>query len=112
MIEERPWGYFDILEDKTTHKVKRIVVYSKQRLSYQSHSKRHETWVFTRGDGLVTLDGAELRVMAGSIIKIPIGVKHRIKNVSEGHLEFIEIQTGEYFGEDDIFRYEDDYGRR
>lgn len=111
MIVERPWGYFDVLEDRNSHKVKRIVVYSNQRLSYQSHTKRHETWVFTRGEGIVTLDGHDLPVMKGSVIKIPVGVKHRIKNTSEGHLEFIEVQTGEYFGEDDIVRYEDDYGR-
>ena len=111
MIVERPWGYFDVLEDRTTHKVKRIVVYSDQRLSYQSHTKRYETWVFTRGDGIVTLDEIDHHVMAGSIIKIPIGVKHRVKNTGEGHLEFIEVQTGTYFGEDDIVRYSDDYGR-
>ena len=111
MIEERPWGYYTVLEDKETHKVKRIVVYAGQRLSYQSHQKRSETWVFTKGDGLVTIDGTDRVVMAKSLIKIPMGAKHRVKNIGQGHLEFIEVQTGEYFGEDDIYRYEDDYGR-
>jgi len=111
MIEERPWGYYTVLEDKSTHKVKRIVVYSGQRLSYQSHEKRAETWVFTRGDGIVTIDDIDHHVMAGSIIKIPLRAKHRVKNISAGLLEFVEVQTGDYFGEDDIIRYSDDYGR-
>jgi mannose-6-phosphate isomerase-like protein (cupin superfamily) len=111
MIEERPWGYYTVLEDKSTHKVKRIVVYSDQRLSYQSHEKRAETWVFTRGEGIVTIDESEHHVMPGSIIKIPLRAKHRVKNICAGLLEFIEVQTGEYFGEDDIIRYTDDYGR-
>lgn len=111
MIEERPWGYFAVLEDKPTHKVKRIVVYENQRLSYQSHQHRSETWIFTKGEGIVTIDNLEHRVMAKSIIKIPMRAKHRVKNLGPGHLEFIEVQTGEYFGEDDIVRHEDDYGR-
>ena len=111
MLEERPWGYFAILEDKDTHKVKRIVVYPGQRLSYQSHEKRAETWVFTKGEGTLTLDDHDMHVRAGTLIKIPIKTKHRIKNDGENHLEFIEVQTGTYFGEDDIIRYSDDYGR-
>ena len=111
MIMERPWGYYNVLEEKDTHKLKRIVVYSGQRLSYQSHEKRSETWVFTRGAGILTLDDEDIKVGAGSVIKIPAGVKHRIKNTNEQLLEFIEVQTGTYFGEDDIVRYDDDYGR-
>jgi len=111
MIEERPWGYFAILEDAPTHKVKRIVVYSGQRLSLQSHKHRDETWMIIAGAGSVTRNDSELRVETGNIVKISRGVKHRIKNVGQGHLVFIEVQTGEYFGEDDITRYSDDYGR-
>jgi mannose-6-phosphate isomerase-like protein (cupin superfamily) len=111
MIEERPWGYYTVLEDRPTHKVKRIVVYAGQRLSYQSHEKRAETWVFTKGEGIVTIDDIDHLVMAKSIIKIPMRAKHRVKNTGPGHLEFVEVQTGEYFGEDDIIRYSDDYGR-
>lgn len=111
MIVERPWGYFEVLEDRTTHKTKRIVVYSGQRLSYQSHTKREETWVFVKGEGNVVIDGLDYPVKAGAIIKIPFNAKHRVKNTGEGHLEFIEVQNGSYFGEDDIVRYEDDYGR-
>jgi mannose-6-phosphate isomerase-like protein (cupin superfamily) len=111
MIEERPWGYYTILEDKNTHKIKRIVVYAGQRLSYQSHEKRMEDWIFTRGEGVVTIDDVEHLVQAGSRIRIPLRAKHRVKNTCAGLLEFVEVQTGEYFGEDDIIRYSDDYGR-
>lgn len=111
MTEERPWGSFTILEDATTHKVKRIVVNSGQRFSLQSHQHRDETWMIISGSGMVTRNDSELRVEAGNIVKISRGVKHRIKNVGQGQLVFIEVQTGEYFGEDDIVRYSDDYGR-
>lgn len=111
MTEERPWGSFTILEDAATHKVKRIVVNSGQRLSLQSHQHRDETWMIINGSGIVTRNDSELRVDAGNIVKISRGVKHRIKNVGQGQLVFIEVQTGEYFGEDDIVRYSDDYGR-
>jgi mannose-6-phosphate isomerase-like protein (cupin superfamily) len=111
MMEKRPWGYFVILEDKDTHKVKRIVVHGGQRLSYQSHEKRMETWVFTEGEGIVTIDDVEHSVMPNSIIKIPFRAKHRVANKGESDLVFVEVQTGEYFGEDDIVRYSDDYGR-
>jgi mannose-6-phosphate isomerase-like protein (cupin superfamily) len=107
----RPWGYFVVLEDKDTHKVKRIVVHAGQRLSYQSHEKRMENWIFTEGEGIVTIDDVEHHVMAKSTIKIPTRAKHRVTNKSESDLVFIEVQTGEYFGEDDITRYSDDYGR-
>jgi mannose-6-phosphate isomerase-like protein (cupin superfamily) len=110
-MEKRPWGYFVILEDKDTHKVKRIVVHGGQRLSYQSHEKRNETWIFTEGEGIVTIDNNDHHVMAQSTIKVPVRVKHRVKNTGESDLVFIEVQTGEYFGEDDIIRYSDDYGR-
>ena len=111
MITQRPWGYFVVLEDKDTHKVKRIVVHGGQRLSYQSHDKRAETWVFTEGEGIVTIDEVEQKVVPKSVMNIPLKAKHRIKNTGESDLVFIEVQTGEYFGEDDIVRYNDDYGR-
>lgn len=111
MINQRPWGYYTVLEGKDTHKVKRIVVHGGHKLSYQSHEKRMETWVFTEGEGIVIIDGLEHRVMPQSIIKIPLRAKHRVINTGESDLVFIEVQTGEYFGEDDIVRYEDSYGR-
>lgn len=111
MIEERPWGYFTVLEDAPTHKVKRIVVYEGQQLSLQSHDHRDETWMIVAGKGKVIRNSSELQVDPSNVVKISRGVKHRIKNTGTGHLVFIEVQTGEYFGEDDIVRYSDDYGR-
>lgn len=111
MVTERPWGYFVVLEDRKTHKLKRIVVNPGGKLSYQMHRKRDEYWTIIRGQGLFTLDGFSQYVAAGSILQIPAGRKHRICNESDEELEFIEVQLGEYFGEDDIVRFEDVYGR-
>lgn len=111
MITERPWGYFAVLEDAPTHKVKRIVVYEGQRLSLQSHEKRDEMWYILNGTALVTTSDHNELYGPGSVIKINHGVKHRIKNAGQDPVEFIEVQTGSYFGEDDITRYSDDYGR-
>jgi mannose-6-phosphate isomerase-like protein (cupin superfamily) len=112
-IEERPWGKFEILHEGKTSKVKEITVNPGQKLSYQSHEKRNEKWTITQGVGIVTLDGKEQEIKEGDVIRIPAKMKHRIQNTSEDiDLKFIEIQTGRYFGEDDIIRYEDDYGRK
>ena len=111
MITERPWGYYAVLEDAPTHKVKRIVVYSNQRLSLQSHEKRDEMWYVIAGSGAVTINDETKVVVPGDVVRITRGSKHRVKNVGQDHLEFIEVQTGLYFGEDDIVRYSDDYGR-
>ena len=73
--------------------------------------KRSESWTIIKGEGIVTLDGAEQKVSAGESIKINKGAKHRILNPSDTILVFIEVQTGTYFGEDDIVRIEDDYKR-
>ena len=110
--ETRPWGEFHILENSEFYKVKRIVVKTNQRLSYQSHSQRKEFWTVIKGYAKVVLDGEERLLTVGDSIEIPLGAKHRVQNASEFHdLEFIEVQTGTYFGEDDIVRYSDDYGR-
>lgn len=112
MTENRPWGSYTILESSDFYKVKKIVVSCNQRLSYQSHTKRKEFWTVVRGYAKVTLEGVEKLLSVGDSVEIPLGAKHRIQNASEYHeLEFIEVQTGEYFGEDDIVRYSDDYGR-
>lgn len=109
--EQRPWGNFTVLLVRDGCKVKEIVVNSKQRLSYQSHSKRKEKWVVFEGTATVTLDEKEIILLPGDSIEIPVNVKHRVENREEQILKFIEVQTGTYFGEDDIVRYEDDYGR-
>jgi len=109
--EVRPWGSYTVLDDAETHKVKRIVVRPGQRLSYQLHQQRAEHWVVVAGTALVTLDGEEHVVDPGRAIDIPLGGAHRIENSGTDDLVFIEVQLGTYFGEDDIVRLDDDYGR-
>ena len=109
--DHRPWGYYTVLADEPDHKVKRIVVYPGKRLSLQKHQKRSEHWFVLSGQGIVTLDGQRLNKKSGDSVKIPCGSSHRIENTGTVDLNFIEVQTGEYFGEDDIERQEDDYGR-
>lgn len=109
--EDRPWGTFDVLVDDTDHKVKTIAVHPGQRLSYQRHGRRSEHWFVVRGEGIVTLDGVKVDVAPGSAIDVPVGVAHRIECTGQGPLVFVEVQHGEYFGEDDIVRLEDDFGR-
>ncbi len=110
-FEERPWGRFEILRDKEHFKSKVIRVDAKQQISYQSHAKREEHWVIVKGRGEVILNEQVIPVQAGSYVKIPMGAKHRIRNTSDQPIEFIEVQLGSYFGEDDIVRYQDDYNR-
>ena len=106
-----PWGYFIVLEEREGYKVKRIEVVPGKRLSYQKHEKRAEHWVIVHGEALVTLDGRGKRLIPGQSIDIPQRVPHRIANPGADPLIFIEIQRGEYLGEDDITRLEDDFGR-
>jgi mannose-6-phosphate isomerase len=109
--EDRPWGGYVVLSDAEDHKVKRITVLPGKRLSYQRHERRTEHWFVVSGRGVVTLDGSEAEVTAGSAVDVPAGSAHRIANDGPDPLVFIEVQTGDYFGEDDIERLEDDYGR-
>jgi glycosyltransferase involved in cell wall biosynthesis len=109
--QRRPWGHYTILSDTPDHKVKRIAVYPGKRLSLQRHRHRAEHWYVVAGDGRATLDGKELRLAAGDSIDIPRGATHRMENPASTELVFVEVQTGEYFGEDDIERLEDDFGR-
>ncbi len=109
--DHRPWGYYRVLADEPDHKVKRIVVYPGQRLSLQRHRRRSEHWFFLLGKGSVTKDHQLIPVQAGDSIDIPRGTWHRISNPGDSVTVFIEVQTGDYFGEDDIERSEDDYGR-
>ncbi|HMD46023.1 MAG TPA: phosphomannose isomerase type II C-terminal cupin domain [Acidimicrobiales bacterium] len=110
--DERPWGVYTVLDDDATdHKVKRIVVRPGKRLSYQRHARRAEHWFFVRGTARVTLDGEDRLVKTGQAVDIPVGSAHRVENVGSGDLVFIEVQQGDYFGEDDIVRLEDDFGR-
>ncbi len=108
---ERPWGRYNVLEDRDTYKVKRIEVLPGMRLSYQIHHKRAEHWLIVGGLARITLDGREVDLPAGQAIDIPRGAAHRVANPGPELLTLIEVQRGEYFGEDDIVRLEDDYGR-
>jgi mannose-6-phosphate isomerase-like protein (cupin superfamily) len=107
----RPWGFYENLSDTATHKVKRITVHGGRRLSLQSHSRRAEHWYVVRGRGTVALGDEKVDIGPGQAVDIGVGVRHRISNDGDEDLVFIEVQTGDYFGEDDIVRYEDDFGR-
>lgn len=109
--DERPWGSYTVLDDADAHKVKRIEVSPGSRLSLQRHARRAEHWFVVAGEALVTLDDHELPLTAGESIDIPRGAAHRIANVGRDGLVFVEVQHGDYFGEDDIERLEDDFGR-
>lgn len=109
--EERPWGTFENLVDKDFCKVKEIIIKPNQAPSYQYHFERQEIWVLTSGVGLLTLDDEEREVSKGDIIVVPKKAKHRIRNICDHDLVFIEVQLGSYFGEDDIMRLKDDYDR-
>lgn len=110
--ETRPWGTFTILDESDGFKVKRIEVLPGKRLSYQRHQKRAEHWFVVHGTAKVTLNDEEILVDAGRAIDIRLGDAHRVENPDQAELlVFIETQTGTYFGEDDIERLDDDFGR-
>ena len=111
-IKERPWGYYsNIFKSKSGYKVKKICVYPGKRLSLQTHKHRSEHWVITDGSAKVQV-GKDFHILQkNQHVYIPKETLHRIENVGEINVEFIETQIGEYLGEDDIVRYEDDFGR-
>jgi mannose-6-phosphate isomerase len=110
-FDRRPWGTFTVLDEGENFKVKRIEVLPGKRLSYQKHSQRAEHWVVVSGSALVTLDDQEITVATGEAIDIAIGAAHRVENRGADPLVFIEVQRGQYLGEDDIVRLHDDFGR-
>jgi len=109
--DERPWGSYEVLLDSPDHKVKQLVVSPGRRLSYQKHARRSEHWFIVSGRGVVTLNDAPVEVGPGSTVDVALGTSHRIENTGTDDLVFVEVQHGEYFGEDDIVRLEDDFGR-
>ena len=109
--ELRPWGRFDVLLDEKYCKVKQIIVRPGQRLSYQKHFKREELWTVVSGELTVVIDGFESVHQVGDSIHIPKESLHRMINRTNDDVIVIEIQRGDYFGEDDIVRIEDDYSR-
>ena len=111
-VDKRPWGSFTILDEGEDYKVKRIEILPGKRLSYQRHFRRSEHWFVVRGIAKVTLNGAEFLVKTGETVDVRVRDAHRVENPDGNQLlVFIETQTGEYFGEDDIERIEDDFGR-
>lgn len=107
----RPWGWYDYLDKGPRFQVKRIVIHPGASLSLQVHRHRAEHWVVVQGTAEVTNGDRVYMLESNQSVYIPLGQKHRLANRSEGLLEVIEVQTGDYLGEDDIVRFEDVYGR-
>ncbi len=107
----RPWGSYDSVDVGDGFQVKRIKVKPGATLSLQSHQRRAEHWIVVRGTARVTRNNDVFELFANQSTYIPIGAKHRLENPGDDMLELIEVQSGDYLGEDDIVRYEDVYGR-
>jgi len=107
----RPWGSYTVLEEGKGYKIKRIVVKPDARLSLQMHHQRSEHWVVVSGIAQVTCGDRVYQVKQNESTFIPIGTKHRLANPGKEPLQIIEVQNGDYLGEDDIVRFDDDYGR-
>src|SRR5215510_9153342 len=110
-VTERPWGSFTSIEHGERYQVKRLSVAPGGRLSLQLHHRRSEHWVVVKGRALVTRGPHALELVENESIFIPQGMKHRLENRSSEPLEVIEVQVGDYLGEDDIVRFEDAYQR-
>lgn len=110
---ERPWGYYVNVHEELGFKLKKIVVYPGKRLSLQSHEHRSEHWVVVKGSGKIQVGHDFHLLTENQHVYIPKKVLHRIENISSNlELVFTETQIGNYLGEDDITRYEDDFGRK
>ncbi|MEX2352991.1 MAG: mannose-1-phosphate guanylyltransferase/mannose-6-phosphate isomerase, partial [Gammaproteobacteria bacterium] len=110
-LVHRPWGSYEQVDQGKEFQVKRLTIKPGKRLSLQSHSKRAEHWVVVRGTAVVTRGEDIFTLERNQSTYIPIGEKHRLANEGETMLEIIEVQSGDYLGEDDIVRYDDDFGR-
>ena len=108
---EKPWGAYTVLGNGAGYQVKRLEVSPGKRFSLQKHSKRAETWIVVSGTGVVTLGSKQIPVKRASVIEVPLGEVHRAHNTGKEPLVFIEVQFGDYLGEDDIVRLEDDFDR-
>ncbi len=109
--ETRPWGTFYVLEEGPGFKVKRIVVMPQGRLSLQSHNHRAEHWTVVAGRATVTVGGDVRTLTRGQSADIALGDRHRLENFGDTDVELIEVQFGDYLGEDDIVRHDDVYQR-
>ena len=109
---QRPWGWFETVSEAPGNKIKRIGVFPGQQISLQKHQHRAEHWVVVQGCAHVTLDDQVFDLQVGQHCDIALGQVHRIANRSRAQLvEIVEVQLGDYLGEDDIIRLSDDYGR-
>ena len=109
--ETRPWGSFHVIDEVKDFKVKRIVVNPGGRLSLQSHRHRGEHWTVVTGVATVTVGSKVRDFVRAQSVDIPTGEKHRLENLSDEIVEIVEVQFGDYLGEDDIVRYDDIYSR-
>jgi len=107
----RPWGHYENLRERDDHKIKELIVNPGERLSLQKHQRRAEHWTVVSGEALVTVGNEEIPLMPGQSVDVPTGAVHRIMNPGDIPLVLVEVQMGDYFGEDDIIRLEDDYDR-
>ena len=111
MKEERPWGWYDVIDQGNRYKVKSIEVNPNASLSLQKHLHRAEHWVVVEGTAQIEVDGKINIIRENESTYIPLGSKHRLLNPGKIPLRIIEVQSGSYLEEDDIERFEDDYGR-
>ena len=109
--ENRPWGSFTVLDEGEGFKVKRISVNPGHKLSLQYHHHRSEHWTVVQGEASVTVGGDIKKVKVNESVYIPLKEKHALANEGEELMQLIEVQVGDYLGEDDIVRLEDRYGR-
>lgn len=107
----RPWGHYENLLERNDHKIKELIINPGERLSLQKHRRRAEHWTVVSGEALVTVGEKEIPLKPGQSVDVPIGAVHRIMNPGHTQLVIVEVQMGDYFGEDDINRLEDDYDR-
>jgi mannose-6-phosphate isomerase-like protein (cupin superfamily) len=108
---EKPWGHYEVLMEKPGYKVKSLTILPQGEISLQRHAHRNEHWYIVSGKGIVTKNESNIRVLPGDSVDIPVNEVHRVKNIYDENLIFIEIALGDYLGEDDIVRLEDKYGR-
>ena len=111
-VSHRPWGHYIKFFEEQGVWVKRVEVNPGARLSLQKHAHRSEKWNIVTGEWLVTLDGKDIPIQAGSVIDVPLGAVHRIANTGKDKLVFIEVACGDFLSEDDIVRLQDDYSRQ
>ena len=110
-IGHRPWGRYEVLAEQLGYKVKRIIVLPNEKLSLQLHNQRVEHWIVVSGEATITVDNKVSILLVDQSTYIPKGAKHRLENNTNKELVIIEVQLGDYLGEDDIKRFDDIYSR-